>query len=80
MVKTMNRDDWMDSIGKEAFESTVRKVVESFFEDRWGYGSREDVTRAISEAVHEMVRSDPEIRARIKKRLIEVIERGESRA
>lgn len=76
----MTSEDWMQAIAKDAFEASVKKAVENFFATRWGYGDQQDVSKALRSAVEEMIRTDPEIRARIKKRLLEVIDRGESRA
>ncbi len=73
-----SQEDFMQAVAKEAFQAVVKKMVEGFFADRWGYHDQREVAVALKEAVTEMIRTDPEIKERIKTRLLEVITRGES--
>jgi hypothetical protein len=66
-------------IGK-AFDEAVKAAVSEAFMGRWGHDDGAKIISVVREAAEKMLRTDPEVNARLKKRLIELIERGVTRA
>lgn len=69
-----------DELIQKAFDESVKETVLGLFKSRWGYDDGAQIVATLKAEAEKMLREDPDVKARLKKRLLELIERGESRA
>ena len=76
----VDHTDFLQKIVSETFETATKKVVESMFAERWGWGEQKDVSLALKEAATKMIETDPEVQAAMKARLLDLIKGGQGDA
>ena len=64
----------LQGIIDQVFTEYTKQLVESAFGSRWGYGDGKPIQEALIAEATRMMAEDAEIRAKIKKRLIGLIE------
>ena len=69
-----------DDVMKKAFDEAVKETVENLFKDRWGYNDGAQIVAALRTEAERILREDPKVRDRLKRRLIALIEHGEAQA
>jgi hypothetical protein len=72
----MKVSDVIRDATEKAFRDMVQAIVNKMFEDRWGYRDGEKVQEALKAEVAKMLATDPDLRGRIKKRLVDLIDKG----
>jgi hypothetical protein len=74
----MNDDTTFVKILDEAYATAVKRAVDQAFLGRWGFDDGAKITSVIRDAAIDLVRTDLEIKAKIKRRMIELIDKGYS--
>ena len=60
----------------EAFNNAVKQTIEAAFQGRWGFNDGAHIQKMLQEEVQRLFKEDEEVKSRLKRRLIELIEKG----
>lgn len=72
------KNDLIQEVISGAFNNAVKSIVEAAFSDRWGYADGVHITSALKAAATDMLKNDADVQAKLKKRMLELIEKGVS--